>query len=781
VCTLGLGTGVTAAIVAVVDHVILRALPYPDAHELVTVWNTYPAWRGHEVLDRLWDRIHLSYPEYRDWRDGQRSFRAVAIYSTGEATLTGIGDPARIGFGAASPSLFPMLGVRTLSGRTFSESEAGGSGDRVAVVSHGFWVGRLGSAPELSDQAVIVDGIRYSVIGVLPPGFRVHSHTGLTTASPDVWVPAGIFGDANDRGWHRYEGIARLRPGVSLELAAVETQRLLGGGADELRRGARVLPRQAEETARARGPLMLLLGAAALLLAISAVNVATLLTADAARRRHEFATRRALGAGRAQLIGQLASEGSAIGLLGAIVGVMVAVAGVPVLLALAPEGLGLPAQVQIGFRVLLATTTFSIGAGVLFGVGAGLLLSHLDSRTSLTLRTMSSDRVSARVQHALIAVEAALAIVLVVGAGLLGRSLMHLESVDPGFSRRDLVAMSIPLAAPGTESADVVGSVRELVAQVSAIPGVEHATAASTVPFSGEGGSSSFQIEGRPVPAGEKSPEAHRINAMPGFHEILGIPIVAGRTFTESDQFLERDVIVVSETLARRYWPGASPIGTYVIRDDRRWQIIGVVRDVLLSDLSGSHQSTFYFPFWREPSSSFWVIVRSPLPTEAIIPSVRAVVQRVASGAAVAQVARLDALVGESTAPARYRAILVAVFGSCSVLLAAVGIFGLTARMVTARRRELGIRAALGAQRAQITLSVMSSEARALVVGIAAGLLLAVAAVRSLESFLFDIAPLDLPTFAAAALALGAIGLLACYLPARWMAEGNPTEVLRAD
>jgi putative ABC transport system permease protein len=410
-----------------------------------------------------------------------------------------------------------------------------------------------------------------------------------------------------------------------------------------------------------------------------------------------------------------------------------------------------------------------------------LLLSHLDSRTSLTLRTMSSDRVSARVQHALIAVEAALAIVLVVGAGLLGRSLMHLESVDPGFSRRDLVAMSIPLGAPGSESVDVIGSVRELVAQVSAIPGVEHATAASTVPFSGEGGSSSFQIEGRPVPAGEKSPEAHRINAMPGFHEILGIPIVAGRTFTESDQLLERDVIVVSETLARRYWPGASPVGTYIHRDDRRWQIIGVVRDVLLSDLSESHQSTFYFPFWREPSSRFWIIVRSPLPTEALIPSVRAVVQRVASGAAVARVARLDALVGESTAPARYRAILVAVFGSCSVLLAAVGIFGLTARMVTARRRELGIRAALGAQRAQITRSVMSSEARALVVGIAAGLLLAVAAVRSLESFLFDIAPLDLPTFAAAALALGAIGLLACYLPARWMAEGNPIEVLRAD
>jgi putative ABC transport system permease protein len=781
VCTLGLGTGVTAAIFAVVDQVMLRSLPYPDAHELVTVWNTYPTWRGHEVLDPIWDRIELSYPEYRDWREGQRSFSEVAIYSTGEATLTGLGDPVRIGFGAASPSLFPLLGVRTQLGRTFAEDEAGAAGDRVAVVSHGFWLGRLGGTTDLAQVSVTIDASRYALVGVLPPGFRVRSHTGLTSGSPDVWVPAGIFGDANERGWHRYEAIARIRTGVSLDDAALESQRLLGGGADESRRGARVLPRQAEETANARGPLLLLLGAAALLLAIAAVNVAMLLTADATGRRHEFATRRALGARRGQLVGQVASEGAAIGLLGAIVGVMVAVPCVPVLLALAPEGLGMPAQAPIGLRVLLATATFSIVAGMVFGVGAGLLFSHFDARTSLTLRTMSSDRVSARVQHAMIAVEAALAIILLVAAGLLGRSLLHLESVDPGFARRNLVAMSLPLVAPDAQSIEVARIAGELVAQIGSLPGVEQVTVASTVPFSGEGGSSSFRIEGRPVPQGEKSPETHRINAMPGFHEILGIPVVSGRTFTESDRVLERDVIVVSESLARRYWPGASPVGAYVIRGDVRWEVIGVVRDVLLADLAESSQSTFYFPFWREPSTSLWTILRSPMPTEAIVPSVRAVVQRVAPGVAVARVARLDAMVGESTASARYRAVLVAVFGGCSVLLAGAGIFGLTARMVVARRRELGIRAALGAQRAQITRTVMSSEARALAVGIVTGLALAAGAVRGLESFLFGIVPLDLSTFVAAALALGAVGLVASYLPARWLAERDPIEVLRAD
>ena len=780
VLTLGLGTGATAAMIAVVDRVMIRSLPYPDAHELVTVWNTYPTWKGHEVLDALWDRIALSYPEYRDWREGQRLFREVAIYTTREATLTGYGDPALIGFGAASPSLFPMLGARAEAGRTFVEDEGGAAGARVAVVSHGFWVGRLGSSPDLADRFVTIDGVRYEVVGALPPGFRVRSHEGLTAGTPDVWVPAGIFGDASDRGWHLYEGIARLRPGVSLEQAAVEAQALLGGGADVMRRGARVLPRQDAEITNARAPLLLLLGAAALLLSIAGVNVATLFTADAVRRRHEFTTRRALGASRADLGGQLAFEGGSIGLLGALVGILVAVFTVPALLALAPPELGFPVHLPIDARLLLGTGTFGIAVGVLFGVAPGLFVAGSGTRP-LSHRTSSADRVTARLQHGLIAVEAALAIMLLVGAGLLGRTLLNLESVDPGFARGNLVAVRLPLSGAQAESPEVRRVARELVGRVGAMPGVERATLASAVPFSGEGGSSSFDIEGREVPQNRKKPEANRITVAAGFHEMLGIPLLAGRVFDDGDIEGARPVVIVSESLARRYWPAESPIGSFILRDDKRWEVIGVVRDILLGDLTGEPQSTFYFPFWQQPPSRFWLILRSPLPGELLLPSVRRIVTQAAPGVAVGRVTTLESLVGDSTAPARYRAVLVAVFGGCSMLLAAIGIFGLTARMVAARRREFGIRAALGAHRAQITRSAMSSEAAALAAGIAGGLVLSALAVRVLGSFLFGVSPLDTTTFFAAAITLGAIGLLASYLPARRIADSDPTEVLRAD
>lgn len=781
VATLGLGIGATTAIVSVVDRVLLRPLPYPEPDELVTVWNTYPTWRGHEVLDAFWDTVPLSYPEYVDWRDGQSAFRSVAIYTSGNATLSGIGDPALIGFGTASSTLFPLLGVRPSVGRTFRADDEGAGGNRVAVVSAGFWASRLGATRDLSGTSIVVDGERYDVIGVLPIGFRLRSYLGLGLQTPDVWVPAGLFGNADDRGHHQYEAIARLAPGVSITQAEGDAGPLLRGAADPSRMGIRVLPRQQEEVAAARGPLIILLLAASVLMVIAGVNVATLFTAEAWNRRHEFATRRALGADGGQLARQLVLESGSLGLLGAGVGIGVAGLALPTLLRLAPPELALPAHVPLNIRMLVASALSGVTIGIGFGLVPSLLTLRAQTGSALNRRTVAGHRTTARLQRALIALEAALSIILLIGAALLGRSLLAMEAVDPGFQGENLVAVNLPLSGPRTQSARVVQLARDLVDRLGATPGVSVVTGANVVPFSGEGGSSSFRIDGRPVAEGEKLPEAQRRNVLPGFHETLGIPVVAGRTIGPEDREHSRPVVVVSQALAERYWPGESPIGEFIVRDNQRWEVVGIVGDVLHADLTSSHQSTFYFPFYQQPPNRFWMIVKSTLPPETLIPTLRREVTAIAPDVALGRTETLDAMVDQSTAPARYRAALIAVFGACALLLAAVGILGLTARMVAARRRELGIRIALGAHQGAVTRAVMATEASAMVAGIAAGLGVSFFAVRTLDAFLFGVAPYDPESFIGAGALLAVTGLLASYLPARRTAKLNPVEVLREE
>lgn len=782
VATLGLGIGATTAILSVVDQVMVRSLPYPHPDELVTVWNTYPQWRGHEVLDPLWDVIPLSYPEYRDWRDGQSTFQRVAIYATTHATLTGIGDPALIGFGAASSTLFPMLGVRPHLGRSFRPEEEGAGGTRVAVVSYRFWQGRLGGVSPLAARSLMVDGNAYVVIGVLPEGFHLRSMRGVTTDTPDVWIPAGLFGDADDRGWHLYEALGRLRTGVSPARAVADIGPLLRGDRDPERMGVRVLPRQREETAAARGPLLVLLLAAALLMVIAAVNVATLFTAEASKRRREFATRQALGASHRQLARQIALESGSIGLLGAAVGVIIALVGVPVLLTLAPPELGLPARIPVDLRVLAGTAVFGMVVGIVFGAVPGLLVSRPASGSVLNVRTVTHHRVTARAQRVLITVEAALSIVLLVGTGLLVRTLGAMEAVDPGFRRQHLLAVSVPLTDRDTQPHRVMQLARDLTERLGALPGVDAVTGANAVPFSGEGGSNSFEIEGRQYTQEEKLPEANRRNVLPGFHETLGIPLLAGRTFNEADREDSRPVVIVSQSLAEEYWPGDSPLGAFIVRDRRRWEIVGVVGDILHSDLRGAAQPTFYFPFYQQPPADrFWMVLRSRLSVDYLAPSIRHAVATAAPNVAVGKVEALGGFVEASTASARYRATLVALFGGCSLLLAAVGVFGLTARMVAARRRELGIRVVLGARGAEITRTVMTADASAIGIGIAVGLVLAMFAVRGLDAFLFGVSPHDPGAFIGAAAALAAVGLMASYLPARAATRTDPVEVLRAE
>ncbi len=778
--TLGIGIGATTAIVTVVDRVLLRGLPYPDAHELVTVDNTFPAWRGHEVLDRLWDHVNLSYPEYRDLRDGQRAFQAVAIYSSGRGTLTDVGDPTVIEFGAASSTLFPMLGAAPVMGRTFSPDEEGANGARVAVVSHGFWVSRMGSDANVVGRVIAVDGERYTIIGVLPPEFRLRI---LTTGATDteVWVPAGIFGDAHDRGSHQYEAIARLRPGISLEQAAADAGPLLRGNDDPARMGVRIESRQGDEVASSRSALLLLLASASLLMLIAGVNVATLFTAEGTSRRHELATRGALGASRTRLVAQLLLEAASIGLLGAAIGVGIALLGVRALLSLAPPDLVLPESVPLDVRVLLWAGIAGSLVGCVFGVGPAVGVTRDDHGAVFSSRTTAGHRHTARMQGWMIGLESALSVVLLVVSGLLARSLFATLAVDPGFRGDNLVAVDLPLSGPRTQDAEVIVFARELVARIGGLAGVTAVTGANVLPFVARGGSSSFEIVGQARPPGSKMPEANRRAVLPGFHEVLGIPVLAGRTISSEDIEGGRPVVVVSEAMAARYWPGTSPIGSIIARDNRRWEVVGVVGDVLQYDLTAEPVSTFYFSFFQQPPTRFWLLVQSNLKPSALLPSVRAAIADLAPEVAVGHVDRLDEFVTASTGAARYRAVLVSVFGVCSLLLAAAGMFGVTARAVVARRRELGIRLALGAHGSQVMRSVVTREMRVVALGTLVGLVLAGVVVRAVGTFVFGISPWDMPAFAIGALSLVTVGLLASWLPARRTASLHPAEALQVD
>jgi len=371
--------------------------------------------------------------------------------------------------------------------------------------------------------------------------------------------------------------------------------------------------------------------------------------------------------------------------------------------------------------------------------------------------------------------------VLVVAAGLLVRTLQALQAVDPGFDRDNIVAVSLPLSGPRTQPHLVLQLAHDLTARIGSIPGVDRVSGANAVPFSGEGGSTSFTIEGRPESEGEKKPEAHQRIVLPGFHEILGIPLIAGRTFTSEDRAGAHPVVVVSQSLADHYWPRENALGRIILQAGRRYEVIGIVRDILHTDLAGEHQATFYFPFDQLPPTRFWLIVRSTMVPETLVLAIRHAITAVAPDVALGRINALARFAEESAGPARYRATLVAIFGVCSLLLAAVGIFGVTARMVSARRRELGIRMALGARTMQVTRAVVITEARAVGIGVLAGLLMAAIASRSLEAFLYGVSAYDVPTFAGAALLLGAVGLIASYLPARRSARASPVDALRVE
>ncbi|MGD8727295.1 MAG: ABC transporter permease [Gemmatimonadales bacterium] len=789
VLTLGLGIGAVTAMFSVVDGVLLKPLPYDQPGRLVAVWQTVPFARKLAGDDGArWDRTRLTYAQYRDLSDKSTVYEDLAAYRAGTpdvATLTGVGDPVELRAGAASASLLPLVGVRPAQGRWFlpgeEASSAGDNGASVAVVSYELWQSRFGGSREALGSTVTLDDRPFTIVGILPPGFRIHwlSAAAGGEGDPggrDVWLPIGAPGwHAAEQGYS-WETIGRLASEVTIEQARLETQLILSAHPHTFG-DARVLARTAEETRGLTLPLVLLFGATAFLLLIACGNIATLSMAEMLSRRHEIAIRSALGARTTRILRLFLTESLVLAALGSAVGAMLAFDGSRVLVALAPPIPRLH-EVSVDLRVLGFAAVVGTCAAFLCGTVPAVLASRhaMGSTLRASGRTSPNRR---RFAGAVIAAEVALTTMLLVASGLLTQSLSRLLAVDPGFDANGLATVEVRL--PRTRyptDATRTAFFRDALDRLEAVPGIGSVTAASRLPFPGYTSAWGMQIEGSDQ---HVSPLGYQV--APGYLETLGVPLLAGRSLAETDGPDAPLAVVINETMARRYWPDGNPVGARL-----HWggsaepiTVVGIVGDMTRQQLYAETEPAFFIPFSQHPDETISFVARGKSDSRQLIPLMREAVASVDGDIVVRNATTLAALVAASASHERYRTLLTTFFGILAGILAAAGVFGITARSVAVRTREMGIRMALGARDSGVVWTAMREIVLSALAGIAVGLLGASWASHLFARFLFGIEPTDPTTYGVVAGLILIVCVLASYAPARRISKLSPVDVLRAE
>jgi predicted permease len=787
ILTLGLGIGAMTAIFSVVDGVLLQDLPYEDPGSLVSIWEAFPSWREMEERDAMWDRVQFTFRDYLDLRRGATLIKDVAVYAGwGEMALTGAGAPEQLSVGIGSANLLRVLGVEPVLGRGFlpgEDAEQAGQAAQVVVLSHELWQRRFGGDREILGKTLSLNGKPFTAVGILPSGFRLHSFmvTYFTQGSTDqglrdLWVPIGQEGiDLAGEG-NAFEVLGRLAPGVTLAQARAEAQTLLPEETGPPDREVRLEPRKEVVTQGVGTPLLLILCAAAVLLLVACANVATLLIGEATARRQELATRSALGAGRFRVARQLLTESVILGVLGSGVGILIAVLGTRALVSLAPP---LPRleEVEVSGRVLLFAVGAGLSTGLVFGL-APLVLAARDSvGAALVSRGQSGTLGSRRFQSFVVALQIALTFVLLVAGGLFARSLMRLNEVDPGFNPANLATFTV--SATGTQYSTQAEATRffdDVVRELASVSGVLSVAGSHGLPFPGGAPRNLVTIGDR-----EEAVPVRRRTVLPSYHETLGIPLLAGRVFTEMDAADKPKVMVVSESMAHRYWPEDSPIGSTVSLWNRTWTIVGIVGDVRHTTLREGGEPTVYIPLAQAPRRDLSFAVRTRTDAADSFPLIREAVWSVDPDMPVTEMTTMSSMIAESAGDDRYRTFLTLTFAVVAVILAAVGVFGVTARSVTQRTREIGIRMALGARDKRLVGMFLR---RALVVGlagIAAGVVASAWVSGLLSHFLFGVEARDRLTYGAVASVLLLICLAAGYIPAKRAARVAPMDVLREE
>jgi putative ABC transport system permease protein len=784
VLTIGLGIGVATAMFSVVDGVLLRSVPFREPGQLFNVWMAIEGAKGLPgLVGRTWDKLPLSLEEYRDLQAKNTVFQGVAVHNAIQTTLTGAGDAERLWIGFGSASLMTVLGVQPVLGRWFLPGEEGratGGAAPVVVISYYTWHNRLGGDPNVLNRKLTLNGTERTIVGVLPPSFRLR-YLGMhwlgedRTGKRDVWAPLGSPGLGNG---NNLEAIARLAPGVSLERALVETGNILSVNEDDA--DVRLVPRAFDETHGLNSPLLLLFGATGLLLLIACGNIASLSLGELHGRRFEFATRAALGAGKRRIVRQLLTESILLGLAGSVIGALIAVGLTEVLVALAPP---IPRADTAG--VDLRVFSFAAALGTLAGLVFGTVPSLASVRRSVSGSLRASGRTSSArrgsFERVVISSEIALTVVLLVGGGLLGRSLFRLLAVDPGFDPAGLATIHIALPQDGHDSsAKSAEAYAQITAALEAVPGVISATAATRLPFPGLTNTTTREAVRSDGTSQQIS--AQQVRVWPGYYETMGIPLLAGRALSESDGPDDPPVMVISENIARRYWPNESPVGAKLQGyGGNDITIVGVVGNVKRNRLGVEPDPVFYTSLRQRPAPDVRLVIRTAGEPGAFLSSMRNVVHAVDDRVPVTDLATMDDLITKSASEERYRTLLMILFGGLACLLAAVGVFGVVARAVALRTREFGIRIALGAESRGLMRRELRGSLRIGLVGTGIGLLVAVWIARLLSQFLFGVMAWDPVTYGAVALILIVVSLAASYLPARRVTRVDPVEVLRTE
>ena len=789
VLTLALGIGATTAIFSVVYGVLLRPLPYRDSNRIMAVFE----------LTSKGTPSRLADPNFDDFRDQSRSFQAIAKYGDNVASVSGARQPTRTTVANVSPEFLKVFGIQPILGRDFTAGDAKKGAGPTVLVSYGYWKQELGSPRDLSQSHLKIDGAIYSVIGVLPAGFRFPSDA-------DLWLPADLGGENPSRTSHNYSAVGRLRDGVTVQQAngdisaiARRIHDISSEQGDYLLKDAGVVPLQDSITGRARSPLLVLLGAVGFLLLVACANVANLLLAQASVRERELAIRSALGAARGRLVRQFLTEAFLLALVGGGLGVLGAFWGVAGLVALAPENLPRLDSVSISIPVLVFAFLLSTAVAAGLGVFTAVRATSGDLRKALVEggRGQAGAQNSQRVGQIIVAAQIAITLVLVVGAGLLGRSLMKVLEVNPGFRVDKIVAMdvSLPWVEDPKAKADQAIFFSKLIDRLKQIPGVRKVGAVSALPMDGGLPDGTFLLMSQnELPKtvdgfGLLRRQKERIGiadfcvATDEYFQVLGIPLIRGRIFDERDGPNSPHVAVISESLARDRWPNQDPIGHTIEfgnmdSDLRLLTIVGIVGDVHEDGLDLPPQPTVYVDLFQRPRSAITLTMLSDADTRSVTSAARGILQDL-NPEIPAKFGTFSQIYSASLGSRRFNVILVGFFGIVALLLATAGVFGVMAYSVSRRTREIGVRVALGASSGSVLRMILGQGLRTIFIGVAIGIVGSLALTRTVESLLFGVTATDPPTFAGVTLLLVGTALLACYIPAHRAMQVDPMVALR--
>ena len=779
IVTLAIGIGANSAIFSTINALLLKPLPFPDPERVVALWDKVPS-RGVE-------RNEVTVANYLDWRAQNKSFEQLGIYRWWSTNLTGADSPERVQGFQVTPNFLDVVGVKPMMGRGFSAEEDQPGKDAVALLTYSLWQRRFGADPNIVNKTIATNGVARTVIGVMPPEFNYPK-------GGEIYAPLAITPElARSRGNHSYLAIGRLKPGISLQSAQADLDVIASQlekqyPEENTGRGVVIYPILEDTVRMYSTALWVMMAAVGFVLLIGCANVANLMLARATGRQREIALRAALGASRFRIIRQLLTESVLLGVLGGALGILVAYWGVDAIRTASPGEAARFApgwnHLGINLPVLAFTLLLSVLSGVLFGLAPAWQLSRPDLNTALKEGGRQGASGSHRLRGLLVVSEVALSLMLLISAGLLIRSFLQLVKTDPGFNADSLLTMNLVLpAAKYKDEPQRAAFYSELIRRVEGLPGVESAAAVNHLPLGGSNSSTSFLVEGlAEPPPGQEYGGRYRV-CTPNYFKTMGIAVLKGRAFTDQDRAGAPPVIIVNETLARKYWPNTDAIGkrmryTGPLAENPWMQVVGVVKDVK-HEMSLPITEDFYIPHAQDAWQSMVLVAKTKVEPAAMAAPIRQQVWSMDKDQPVFDVHTMREVRAISLALYSFSSVMLSIFAGVALLLAAIGIYGVMSYAVTQRTQEIGIRMALGARGMDVLKLVVRNGMALALIGVAVGLAGAYALTRLLGSLLVGVKPTDVVTFSTVTFGLLLIALLACFIPARRATKVDPMVALR--